>query len=71
MKLPLHLLEAWNKATADFRNDHEKALQAVRDFAKVPQNRYFTVTSTGEVRIDYSRKREVESKKLSKSDFTP
>ena len=67
-KLPPHLLEEWRKSVSDFRNDHEKVLQAVREFAKVPHNRYFSVTQSGEVKIDYSRKREVELKKLSKSD---
>lgn len=68
MKLPEHILQSFLKATADFRSDHSKSLQVVRDYAKVPENRYFSVNSNGNVVIDYSRKRIVESKKLSKSD---
>jgi len=68
IKLPEHILLPFLKATSDFRSDHSKSLQAVRDYANVPENRYFSVTSNGNVVIDYSRKRIVESRKLSKSD---
>jgi len=67
-KLPPHLLEEWKESVSDFRNDQELILEVVRDFLNVPQNRHFSVTENGYVVIDHSRKREVESKKLSKSD---
>jgi hypothetical protein len=68
MKLTQDQHTAFKKATADFGADHTKALQMVRAIADVPENRYFTITSNGEVVIDKTRTREVSAKKLSKSD---
>lgn len=59
---------AFLKATSDFRSDHEKALTGIREMFKIPKERFFGVRADGTVFIDYSRKREVESKKISKSD---
>jgi hypothetical protein len=60
--------QSFLRSTADFRSDHEKPLSEVRRIANVPENRFFGVRSNGDVVIDQSRKREVESRKLSKSD---
>lgn len=68
MKLTQDQYIAFQKATADFGSDHTAALEEIRMIAKVPENRYFTVTSNGEVVIDKCRTREISAKKLSKSD---
>jgi hypothetical protein len=60
---------AWFRSeTADFSQDHTEALDFVRNFFNIPENRFFSVLQDGSVVIDRSRKREVEAKKLSKSD---
>jgi len=60
---------AWFSAkTADFSQDHTEALDFVRNLFNIPENRFFSVLQDGSVVIDRSRKREVEAKKLSKSD---
>ena len=68
MKLAPEQHQSFLRSTADFRSDHEKPLMEVRRIANVPENRFFSVRSNGDVVIDTSRKREVESRKLSKSD---
>jgi hypothetical protein len=59
---------AYHKATSDFRSDHDKPSEIVRKKFNIPENRYFSVRSDGLVMVDLSRKRIVESRKLSKSD---
>jgi hypothetical protein len=59
---------AYNKAISDFRSDHDKPSAIIREKFKIPENRFFSVRSDGLVMVDLSRKRVVESRKLSKSD---
>lgn len=59
---------SFHRATSDFRSDHEKPLSTVRHRFNIPDNRYFSVSSDGVVMVDLTRKRVVESRKLSKSD---
>lgn len=68
MKLTTQEYAWFNAQTADYSQDHTKALDFVRNLFKVPENRFFSVLQDGSVVIDRSRKREVEAKKLSKSD---
>jgi len=68
MQLTQTEYDAYRKATSDFRSNHDKSSAYVREKFNIPENRYFSVRSDGDVMIDLTRKRVVESRKLSKSD---
>jgi len=60
--------ERFQRTISDFRSDHDKPLRFVREKFRIPENRFFSVRSDGLVAVDLSRKRVVESLKISKSD---
>lgn len=68
MKLTPQQHAAFLNATKDFSADHTDALEKVREIANVPQYRFFTVLHDGTVAVDTTRKREVEVRKISKSN---